>query len=424
MIPMDADGKCSVCDSSAGNDFVSCFLCRRKFHAHGCTLPKDSNICTSSFLQLFRPLSEKTGVNTSRPGNFLFACDPCMTQFETDQALKMEDKFEMLKNQIKVLSEDIKAMKSTSKWEDGDVLKKPASFAKVLSPPNDASEKVISNPAGFSGSSSSVNVAIADISTTQPAKSSVLVIDEFENVESEKQQLDRVEQVVLANNISIKDSYKNKHGKTVIVCNSDKQRNLLKSHIANTLPSLSVKVPNQLSKTITVAGFDPKYNDNIIKTLTAQNNYVADFLKLNSSENESTSDADNHIKVLFVKPLKNNLLLSQVVFKVSPRFRELIKYHGDKVLVGMKGCPVYDRFFVKRCFCCQKYGHIQSKCPTPSNKVCSNCSGNHDTKNCDNNGSPSCANCKHEGLDSSHHASSTKCPIFQRGLDKVRNATL
>ena len=433
MNPLDADGICSTCNTSAGNAYVSCFLCHNKFHAFGCTSPANSNICNTSFLQLFRPMSEQSGVNANRPGNFLFFCDKCMTTFETNQTMKMEDKFIALENQMKSLSDDIKAMKTCAETDNNNaMLKNSPSFASVLSNGSNPLNNSAQVRAGITTSNcnqdtSSVPNSDLNVSTkhtTSSITNSVLVIDEFDDDVSEKENVETVEQVVLSNKIMIKDCYKNKSGKTVIVCNSDEQRSLLKSHISESLPKLSVKSPLISNKTITVAGFNPKYNNHIVQTIIDQNVHVSSFLALNSSSNSAT-DYENHIKVLFVKPLKNNALLSQVVLKVSSGVRDLIKYHGDKLLVGMKGCSVYDRFFVKRCFGCQKYGHIQAKCPTPSVKVCATCSGEHSTKNCNNSENPACANCKHVNfLEHRHHASSTTCPIFQKELEKVKHQSL
>ena len=132
MIPLDADGKCSVCDTAAGIAYVSCFLCCNKFHAVGCTIPANSNICNASFLNLFRPMNEKTGVNSGRPGNFLFFCDPCMTKFETEQAMKMEDKLNALQHQMKLMYDDIHAMKKGSEASKTCSQQSIPSFAEVM----------------------------------------------------------------------------------------------------------------------------------------------------------------------------------------------------------------------------------------------------------------------------------------------------
>ena len=418
MIPLDADGNCSVCDNAAGNAYVSCFLCCNKFHAFGCTSPANSNICNTSFLSLFRPMNEKTGVNSGRPGNFLFFCDLCMTKFETDQAMKMEDRLTLLQNQMKLMFDDIHAMKESTAISKANSKNSPLTFAEVMS--NEAS--TIGDTKGTIGYPRAPIDTQTHTTEGKSVQNPVLVIDEFDNDVLEKENMARVEQVVISNKIPIIDCYKNRSGKTVIVCESNEQRSNLKTCISESLPELPIRTPHILNKTITVAGFNPSYNDNILQTIISQNQFVIDFLALYPN-NDDANDFGNHVKVLFVKPLKNNSSLSQVVFKVSSRFRELVKNHGDRFLVGMKGCPVYDRFFVKRCFSCQKYGHIHSKCPTPTKKVCAACSGEHDTRDCPNKTSPQCNNCKEENLDSNHHASSTACPIFQRELQKMKNTT-
>ena len=76
-----------------------------------------------------------------------------------------------------------------------------------------------------------------------------------------------------------------------------------------------------------------------------------------------SNDINDHIKVHSVKSLKNNALCFQVFCDVSRVLREGLRHFKDKVTLGLKSCKVYDRYNVKRCFNCQKFGHYATNCP-------------------------------------------------------------
>ena len=67
-----------------------------------------------------------------------------------------------------------------------------------------------------------------------------------------------------------------------------------------------------------------------------------------------------------------------------------------------------------RCYNCQKYGHMATKCT--SKPVCSKCAGEHDSRNCTNDGPTKCTNCK-----DSHPASSKNCPKYIKIKTNINN---
>ena len=93
---VQSDGKCKKCNNKVFSNFVCCLVCKSKFHASGCS--NDIDICTPTFLNLFKPFSEKTAPKyAARPGNFHFLCDPCLTKFEKAQSTTRNDKVDDLK---------------------------------------------------------------------------------------------------------------------------------------------------------------------------------------------------------------------------------------------------------------------------------------------------------------------------------------
>ena len=432
------DGECKSCKKTVGNLFITCFLCKCKFHAANCTIP--TSVCTLSFHQLYAPLSDKSGVNASRPGKFLFGCDDCMTKFELEQAKSDNDKIQKLQTQVDNLengvkniidmltkkSDNVGSSKTFSTNDESPSVESTRKSNTVWNANAPATNTVDSTnypPLGSKQDSESKG----SLKVQKNKKSSILVIDKSEDEQTEKENMDKIEELVTSNKIDIRNSYKNKVGKTVIICKTDEQRDDLKSKIESNIPSIPIKSVGNLSRTIVVAGFNKHYDeDNILSSLLDHNSYLSDFIAL-KSPNSDQSKADNHIAVINVKPLKRDANLSQVILRVSSELRDLIHKNRDKLRVGMKSCQVYNRFFVKRCYGCQHFGHFHAQCPTPNIVCCSQCAGNHETKDCGASESEiKCVNCMREGKTEriDHCASSMQCPVFIRATNKLKNNTL
>ena len=67
-----------------------------------------------------------------------------------------------------------------------------------------------------------------------------------------------------------------------------------------------------------------------------------------------------------------------------------------------KWLHIYDRYDVKRCLNCQKFGHFARDCPDKNVKVCCKCSGNHYVNDCDSF-QPKCINCVRNNLNIVDH---------------------
>ena len=88
-----------------------------------------------------------------------------------------------------------------------------------------------------------------------------------------------IKKLVVSNGVSIKNFYKNKNGKTIIVLQNEKEKENLKNSINNSLPSLHAKDINQASnKTICIVGFDHEYKEDFVDSLFKQNKYISDFV--------------------------------------------------------------------------------------------------------------------------------------------------
>lgn len=102
------------------------------------------------------------------------------------------------------------------------------------------------------------------------------------------------------------------------------------------------------------------------------------------------------------------------------------KKHGDRIILGMNSCKIYDRFHVKRCSICQLFGHYHKECSNKTTPSCAICANDHETRLCkisfDETDKHSCINCKrgNSGTRANHMASSITCPQYVDAQNKVK----
>ena len=117
----------------------------------------------------------------------------------------------------------------------------------------------------------------------------------------------------------------------------------------------------------------------------------------------------------------------QVVARVGEDIRRAIKNSDDKIYMDLVALQVVDRFFVKRCNCCQKFGHYQKDC-TEESASCGYCKGNHLSKDCNDVQEGDfkhyeCVNCERGNKNSNGHSAHWhKCPTYLDLQKKVKNS--
>jgi polyhydroxyalkanoate synthesis regulator phasin len=96
---------------------------------------------------------------------------------------------------------------------------------------------------------------------------------------------------------------------------------------------------------------------------------------------------------------------TNIIFDTDSQTNQILLKLG-RVAIDFNRCR-FDNFIpVKRCFRCQKFGHISPNCSEP--EVCGGCGGAHDTRGC-NVATPHCVNCERE---TEHRSDSKTCPAF------------
>ena len=373
---------CTACTLTPPmNECTICYLCKETFHAV-CASHEDGSIGSKTMV--------KTFVAASTKANFKFFCDECLTTFERKLAETSNDKLNSLVTHVSGLEKRLTelsnkldrpdpirsqaAMKSNF-WNDAERL------AKVKLPPHEA----------------------------------VLVIKKPTSNEENSEKLKEIQTTIVTNNIPMIKSYNNKAGDTIMVCETENDRDKLKTLIAESSNEIEMNAPAERRSQITIVGFKEEFTkEEIIKMMVLQNTYLKRFASLNEIE--------KHIVINAVRPLKNNDALFQAFGSVSKTVREGLSQYGNKITIGLATCKIYDRFHIKRCNICQHFGHYMKDCPNPNEHTCGKCGGEHSTKDC-TDGNTKCINCVRKNIeDTNHCAYSYKCTslIEQQNLLKNR----
>ena len=158
--------------------------------------------------------------------------------------------------------------------------------------------------------------------------------------------------------------------------------------------------------TISIRGVEDYQDEaDLIKRMKVQNEHIKEKL-----------EGGSHFSVVFSKE-HNESNEFQVVARVSDDLRAVMKANGDKIFLGFKSLRVTDRFYVKSCSQCHKYGHYRADCTSsPSCGYC--CSQEHESANCPvhaakDHAKYKCTNCEEHNKPSDGHSSRWhKCPTF------------
>ena len=215
-----------------------------------------------------------------------------------------------------------------------------------------------------------------------------------------------IEETLITNRVQVSESFKNRVGDLVVVCDTEEECEVVKNIVSNTSAETEVRTQKEKRSSITIVGFPKDYTkEEVVQLLVLQNGFVKGFA--------SQNNIDDHIEIHSVRPLKNKENCYQAFASVSPTLREGFRHFKNKVTIGFSSCRVYDRYHVKRCNICQHFGHYAKECPTPDEHACGKCSGAHHTSECESE-EPKCVNCIRGNKDQcDHSAFDYKCPSLK-----------
>ena len=375
---LDDHGHCPSCEKiSIESEHVKCFSCEKLFHAVCSSATSDEKVATKTTISNF--------LNTSTKRNFLFFCDRCLTSLEIDRANVDSQRINILETKMKGIDSQLKEICSMLKSTPAKSVErqiKPREIPEVNSIWNDT-EKLATVKA--------------------PPSTAVLVVPKIVDQIAQDANNIIIEKAVVENNIPLKETYTNKSGDLVLVCESTEMRDELKNIVRTAKQDISMNTPKAKEHSIAIVGMSREYSiEEIKKLIIQQNTLIKRFTEANN--------LDEHLKIHSVKPTRNNGNKYQLFASVSQIFREGLKKAKDKLIIGVTSCKIYERTQTKRCNNCQKFGHFKSNCPTPGTPSCGKCSGDHASNDCTTE-ERRCVNCKRNGLEHfSHSAFYHKCP--------------
>ena len=374
MNTLDEHGTCKSCNKDAQTQSIACWMCKVRFHVIKCDV--DPMVQESLFKNQWPNIQNRWICVT-------FTCPMCQEDEKSKEAAVMSGR-------VRLLEES--ALKSNQQLDHitellTNVLKKPEN-----------------NPTPI-------------IPSKKPTETPVLIVvekqTEGEPVTNEQTQemWSEVAKRATKEKAGVKKSFTNKAGQSVFVCDSEKSKEALLPHVQDIFTNRRINTPKPRLPTISVPFIHGKYtNDELLNVLRQQN------------DNNGMVFSQDNAQVLFSAPMKDKDNLHQAVIRVSEKLRESIELNDNRLNIGINSCPVYDRFFIKRCFQCQDFHHFQKDCKKA--KVCALCSGNHDTTDCIiPQHEYQCINCiKAEGDDFNHAASSFHCPSYKSEQDKLKKS--
>ena len=389
---IDTSGICTSCeDADAHKVVLKCFLCAINFHAvcrdaHGDKSGNDI-ICTRSFFNSYdRTVSSE--IYKTRPGNFVFICDGCMTNHEQGKTVKQETKVDIIDKRVNKLSESIEEMKSL--------------LNRAITSPN------------VSPASTPLAESFSSV-LQKPLKRSVLLLDS-ESVTHDE--LETVDQIISENSIHVDKLYQSKSGSTVFVCPTEDDRKNLSEKLLVKFPSVKTSIPTERLPTIGIANLTTAYKES----------ELSDVILLAHPDIKAYVENGDSFQVLNVKRHRKNENKYQATIRVSTNIRRAIELKGDRIYIGSFSCRVFDRFHVKRCNHCQKYNHYKSECKE-SKPTCGFCSLHHVSDHCtqvnNKNFYPCCSNCKNTKFDSEKHSHTSfdrTCPAYVAEQAKLRKS--
>lgn len=372
MVKINDASECLACKTiPIPEQVVQCFVCKSHYHATCDSAAKEYHLGTKTMVKTFLAESTKS--------NFKLLCDVCLTEYERNLVETQNEKITALTEKVANMESKLDVITKLLKSPDSV---KPEVRKPVVKTCWDDTEK------------------LSQIKAPKPKPQLVIKKSNDENQ-------NRIEETMIQNKIQIAESFKNREGDLVVVCDTDEECQTVKQLVTTTSEDTLVRTPKEKHPSITIVGFTKEYTkDEIMQMLVLQNGFIKGFA--------SSNDIKEHIEIFSVRPLKSNNGCYQAFAGVSPTLREGIKHFKDKLTLGFTNCKVYDRYHIKRCNNCQHFGHYSRECPTPDEHVCGKCSQNHLTDDC-SSADVKCVNCVREKGDQCEHtAFDFKCPSLKK----------
>ena len=377
--PLNGEGTCTRCNVKADNQSMRCFGCDEFYHVISCTAAPKGQV-TQTFNKNW------DGLVAHYP-NIQYICDSC----RHDKSVKKDI---IVSNRMCLLEEDVKSIKD-------ELENKFQSLESVI---REFTQRIDNKPA------ETEQPAISYASKVKSTRS-VIVIKKKGN--GPPADMDTIYQAAVDNNAAVSNAYKNNTGDTVVVCEDEQSKQSM-------LPALNGKLDTEKFEVITPPSRLPTVTIIDIGSNYSRDDLLARVKSQNASKFAGIDLTTENFKVIFTKAQVKNKDLYKAKVRVSEEVRKVISNANNKLNIGLRSCPVFDEFFIKRCNKCQKFYHYKDECKADK-IVCGNCSGEHDIKDCRTDVSK-CYNCVQAlHQDTNHKTSYYKCPVYIEAQKKLES---
>ena len=201
---LDSHGHCPACGNlSADLEHVKCFSCNHLFHAVCSKATSEEKVATKTTVGNF--------LNNSTKKNFQFNCDKCQTLLEISRADVDSQRINILENKLNSIDSQLKEICSMLKSPPAKSIEqppKPRASPEMRSIWNDAEK----------------------LSTVKaPPPAAVLVVPKIPDLRTQEANKMIIERTVVDNHIPLKETFTNKSGDLILVCDSAERRDKLKT---------------------------------------------------------------------------------------------------------------------------------------------------------------------------------------------------
>lgn len=400
--------ECNKCfkdnyQNSKSKKKVPCLICEKKYHYQciGITKNVADILC-----------------NANKDSNVAFTCDDCVSERNKvndmvkkinkleemmNILLKKQEKYEnemlMLKTKRVLTQKPPTAQNMTPKRSWVDVLAEECEDIETSQPKiqkvSNVKTPVVNKP----------NVKLPVLIVKPKSKENKITEEMKEDMRNQ------VKSVLNPVNDPVRALRTSSSGKVVLECNDIASMEIVKQKIASTLKNdYVVGLPEATSPMLRVTNINES-------DFTNDNKLIVDLRKQNDDIIEFTTT----MEVVSVK--KYGHVYTALIRVDTNTFKRILE--KQKLFIGWSSCRVYESFNVKRCFKCNKFDHIGKECVEKA-QSCPKCAGNHEIKEC-KSVTMCCSNCTRMNrelnlqLNAEHYVWSTRCPVFQRKIESIRN---
>ena len=362
-----SDNLCNACGVNCGSDTLSCFICKESYHAVKCA-NSDGDLATATFLKTFTPAFQKSypGIN--------FVCTFCREDLNMNRDFILANRLEVMEERFTQLVSEVSEMnKHIQENPQKQNVSIKSSYAKVLTYSSDVPESIV--------------------------------------LESKITESD-VKSELVNQGVQVKRQYINPSGKQVLVFPNKKEKEKFIPIAQHLKPGAVIKEPRPKEPVITIAGFTEEYSKQ-------------DLVDQIKEQNPELAVTNDNFKPLFFTKTRSDDERKIAVIRVSNELRSRLStnHHPDTLYLGLSSYRIRDRFYVKRCNCCQGLGHWHADEECSKDIKCSYCGDSHDSRQCPNKSNTSkhrCINCESSGYSSNHMASSPNCPSLLKMQEKLK----